>query len=40
MTSEASHFNVHWMLADTSVNREIVIQQLEELPAVESELLT
>ncbi|MDF5731595.1 MAG: tRNA isopentenyl-2-thiomethyl-A-37 hydroxylase MiaE [Rhizonema sp. PD38] len=39
MASEARHFGVYWVLADTYFDREIVRQRLEELAVVESELL-
>ena len=39
MASEARHFGVYWVLADTYFDREVVRQRLEELAVVESELL-
>jgi len=39
MASEARHFGVYWVLADTYFEREIFIQRLNELAVVESELL-
>jgi tRNA 2-(methylsulfanyl)-N6-isopentenyladenosine37 hydroxylase len=40
MASEARHFGTYWVLADTYYNREIVMQRLDELAIVESELLS
>jgi tRNA 2-(methylsulfanyl)-N6-isopentenyladenosine37 hydroxylase len=40
MASEARHFGVYWVLADTYFQREIVMQRLDELAIVESELLS
>ncbi|WP_071189829.1 tRNA isopentenyl-2-thiomethyl-A-37 hydroxylase MiaE [Trichormus sp. NMC-1] len=39
MASEARHFGTYWVLADTYFEREIVMQRLDELAIVESELL-
>ncbi|WGV25004.1 tRNA-(ms[2]io[6]A)-hydroxylase [Halotia branconii] len=39
MASEARHFGTYWVLADTYFDREVVIQRLDELATVESELL-
>ncbi|WP_016952477.1 tRNA-(ms[2]io[6]A)-hydroxylase [Anabaena sp. PCC 7108] len=39
MASEARHFGTYWVLADTYFEREIVMQRLDELAVVESELL-
>jgi tRNA 2-(methylsulfanyl)-N6-isopentenyladenosine37 hydroxylase len=39
MASEARHFGIYWVLADTYYDREIVMQRLDELAIVESELL-
>jgi tRNA 2-(methylsulfanyl)-N6-isopentenyladenosine37 hydroxylase len=39
MASEARHFGIYWVLADTYFKREIVMQRLDELATVESELL-
>ncbi|MEG4030957.1 MULTISPECIES: tRNA isopentenyl-2-thiomethyl-A-37 hydroxylase MiaE [unclassified Microcoleus] len=40
MASEARHYGVYWILATTYFDRDIVMQRLEELSLVESELLT
>lgn len=39
MASEARHYGIYWVLADTYFNREIVRQRLDELAVVESQLL-
>ena len=39
MASEARHYGIYWVLADTYFDREIVRQRLDELAVVESELL-
>ncbi|MEA5566495.1 tRNA-(ms[2]io[6]A)-hydroxylase [Anabaena sp. UHCC 0399] len=39
MASEARHFGIYWVLADTYFDREIVTKRLDELSIVESELL-
>jgi tRNA-(ms[2]io[6]A)-hydroxylase len=39
MASEARHYGTYWVLADTYFDREIVMQRLDELAVVESELL-
>lgn len=39
MASEARHYGVYWVLADTYFDREIFMQRLDELAIVESELL-
>ncbi|MBH8553335.1 tRNA-(ms[2]io[6]A)-hydroxylase [Nostocaceae cyanobacterium CENA357] len=39
MASEARHFGTYWVLADTYFDREVVMQRLDELAIVESELL-
>jgi tRNA-(ms[2]io[6]A)-hydroxylase len=39
MASEARHYGVYWILADTYFEREIFMQRLDELAIVESELL-
>lgn len=39
MASEARHFGTFWVLADTYFDREIVMQRLDELAELESELL-
>ena len=40
MASEARHYGVYWTLATTYCDRAVVNQRLEELAAVESELLS
>ena len=40
MTSEARHFGTYWVLADTYFDREKVMQRLDQLAIVESEILT
>ena len=39
MASEARHYGVYWVLADAMVERSVLTQRLEELAAVESEIL-
>jgi tRNA-(ms[2]io[6]A)-hydroxylase len=39
MASEARHFGIYWVLADTYFDREVVTHRLDELAIVESELL-
>jgi tRNA-(ms[2]io[6]A)-hydroxylase len=39
MASEARHFGVYWVLADTYFERELVMARLDELAIKESELL-
>ncbi len=39
MASEARHYGVYWVLADEMVERSVLTQRLEELAAVESEIL-
>jgi tRNA-(ms[2]io[6]A)-hydroxylase len=39
MASEARHFGTYWVLADTYFERNMVMQRLDELAFVESELL-
>lgn len=39
MASEARHYGVYWVLADTYFDRDIFLQRLDELAIVESELL-
>lgn len=39
MASEARHYGVYWILATTYFDRTLVIERLEELSLVESELL-
>ncbi len=39
MASEARHYGVYWVLADTYFERDVVTGRLEELAIRESELL-
>lgn len=39
MVSEARHYGIYWVLADTYFERDVVMQRLEELAIAESELL-
>ena len=39
MASEARHYGVYWVLADTYFERVLVAQRLDELAVKESELL-
>lgn len=39
MVSEARHYGIYWVLAATYFDKEIVMQPLDELAIVESELL-
>ncbi len=39
MASEARHYGVYWVLADTYFDREVVMQRLDELAVVESQVL-
>lgn len=39
MVSEAHHYGIYWVLAATYLDKEIVMQRLDELAIVESELL-
>jgi tRNA 2-(methylsulfanyl)-N6-isopentenyladenosine37 hydroxylase len=39
MASEARHYGVYWVLADELVERSVLTQRLEQLAAVESEIL-
>ena len=39
MASEARHYGIYWVLADTYYDREIVMQRLDELSIAESEIL-
>jgi tRNA-(ms[2]io[6]A)-hydroxylase len=39
MASEARHYGVYWVLADTYFVRDVVKERLEELAIQESELL-
>jgi tRNA-(ms[2]io[6]A)-hydroxylase len=40
MASEARHYGMYWVLATTYFERSVVMQRLEQLAAIESELLT
>lgn len=40
MASEARHYGVYWVLADTYFPRDIVHQRLEELAIIESQILS
>lgn len=40
MASEARHFGIYWLLADTYFDRDIVQSRLTELASVESDLLS
>ncbi|MFM8003664.1 MAG: tRNA-(ms[2]io[6]A)-hydroxylase, partial [Dolichospermum sp.] len=40
MASEARHFGTYWVLADTYFERKIVMDRLDELAEVESQLLS
>lgn len=40
MASEARHYGVYWVLADTYFERDVVSQRLEELAEVESNVLS
>ncbi|MBE9248874.1 tRNA-(ms[2]io[6]A)-hydroxylase [Dolichospermum sp. LEGE 00240] len=40
MASEARHFGTYWVLADTYYDRKIVMDRLDELAEVESQLLS
>lgn len=40
MASEARHYGTYWVLADTYFEREVFMTRLQELAAVESELLS
>ncbi|HAC63152.1 MAG TPA: rubrerythrin family protein [Cyanothece sp. UBA12306] len=40
MASEARHYGVYWILADTYFERDLIEQRLEELSIVESEILS
>ncbi len=40
MASEARHFGIYWLLADTSFNRDLVQSRLAELAIAESDLLS
>ncbi|MGB3204275.1 MAG: tRNA isopentenyl-2-thiomethyl-A-37 hydroxylase MiaE [Crinalium sp.] len=39
MASEARHFGIYWVLADTYFERDVVVQRQEELAVAESKLL-
>ncbi|MBV6621510.1 MAG: tRNA-(ms[2]io[6]A)-hydroxylase [Rivularia sp. (in: Bacteria)] len=39
MASEARHYGIYWVLADTYYDRKIVMQRLDELSIAESEIL-
>jgi tRNA 2-(methylsulfanyl)-N6-isopentenyladenosine37 hydroxylase len=39
MASEARHYGIYWVLADTYFDRSLVMERLEELAIVESDLL-
>ncbi|NES87053.1 MAG: tRNA-(ms[2]io[6]A)-hydroxylase [Moorea sp. SIO2B7] len=39
MASEARHYGIYWVLADTYFDREVVVQRLDELAEIESDLL-
>ncbi|MGK7886492.1 MAG: tRNA-(ms[2]io[6]A)-hydroxylase [Crocosphaera sp.] len=39
MASEARHYGIYWILADTYFERELVQKRLEELSIIESEIL-
>jgi tRNA-(ms[2]io[6]A)-hydroxylase len=39
MASEARHFGIYWVLADTYFERNVVVERLDELAIQESELL-
>jgi tRNA 2-(methylsulfanyl)-N6-isopentenyladenosine37 hydroxylase len=39
MASEARHYGVYWVLADEAFERSVVMQRLDELAAVESQIL-
>ena len=40
MASEARHFGTYWVLADTYFERKIVMDRLDQLAEVESQLLS
>ena len=40
MASEARHYGIYWVLADTYFERKMVQQRLEELSTIESEILS
>ncbi len=39
MASEARHYGIYWVLADTYYDRPVVMERLAELAAIESEIL-
>ena len=39
MASEARHYGVYWVLADTYFDRSVFVPRLQELAMIESELL-
>ncbi len=39
MASEARHYGVYWVLADTYYDRPVVMERLAELAAIESDIL-
>jgi tRNA 2-(methylsulfanyl)-N6-isopentenyladenosine37 hydroxylase len=40
MASEARHFGTYWVLGDTYFDRKVVMERLDELAIVESEILS
>lgn len=40
MALEARHYGIYWILATTYFDQDLVMQRLEQLSLVESELLT
>jgi tRNA-(ms[2]io[6]A)-hydroxylase len=40
MASEARHYGIYWVLANNYGDREVVDRRLEELAAIESEILS
>ncbi len=40
MASEARHFGIYWVLGDTYFDRKVVMERLDELATVESEILS
>ncbi len=40
MASEARHYGIYWVLADTYFERSLVTERLSELAIVESQLLS
>jgi tRNA-(ms[2]io[6]A)-hydroxylase len=39
MASEARHYGIYWVLADTYYDRPVVMERLAELAAIESNVL-